>query len=152
MGGSYNLRSYSASSTFGGPTVTPLFTGDVTLRVMALAAALQEFLPYCETYTREEEQWIQCRYKFPNGYGASVVQGNYTYGAEDGLYELAVVSQSKEAPDEWHIDYRTRLLPYAIGYGAIGRVNIDQIRDLLRQIQAKRPKRHRRRARRLTID
>ena len=33
-------------------------------------------------------QWI---YRFPNGFGASVVRGAYTYGEAPGLYELAVI-------------------------------------------------------------
>jgi hypothetical protein len=32
----------------------------------------------------------QCIVQFPNGYGASIVQGPYTYGGDKGLYELAV--------------------------------------------------------------
>lgn len=32
----------------------------------------------------------QCVVQFPNGYGASIVQGPYTYGGDKGLYELAV--------------------------------------------------------------
>ena len=33
----------------------------------------------------------QCIVQFPNGYGATIVQGLYTYGGENGLYELAVL-------------------------------------------------------------
>ena len=29
--------------------------------------------------------------RYPNGYGASVVSGPYTYGGADGLYEMAVL-------------------------------------------------------------
>ena len=32
-------------------------------------------------------------YKFPNGYGASVIQGAFTYGGPDGLWELAVLDR-----------------------------------------------------------
>lgn len=32
----------------------------------------------------------QCIVQFPNGYGASIVQGPHTYGGSNGLYELAV--------------------------------------------------------------
>lgn len=32
----------------------------------------------------------QCIVQFPNGYGASIVKGPYTYGGDKGLYELAV--------------------------------------------------------------
>jgi len=34
--------------------------------------------------------FIQARVNFRNGYGASVVKGYGTYGAEGGMYELAV--------------------------------------------------------------
>lgn len=30
-------------------------------------------------------------YQFPNGYGASVVRGPYTYGGKDGKFEIAVL-------------------------------------------------------------
>jgi len=33
------------------------------------------------------------RIMFDNGYGASVVVGPYTYGGEDGLYELGVLGK-----------------------------------------------------------
>lgn len=33
----------------------------------------------------------QCVVQYPNGYGASIVQGQYTYGGDKGLYELAVL-------------------------------------------------------------
>lgn len=34
---------------------------------------------------------VQARITFDNGYGASVVRGQYTYGGKKGLYELAVL-------------------------------------------------------------
>jgi len=34
---------------------------------------------------------VQHIYRFPNGYGASVIQGTYTYGGPDGLWEVAVL-------------------------------------------------------------
>jgi hypothetical protein len=33
---------------------------------------------------------LQARVEFPNGYGASVVIGPYSYGGDLGLYELGV--------------------------------------------------------------
>lgn len=38
---------------------------------------------------------VVARLNFPNGYTASVVQGTGTYGAEAGLYELAVMYDGK---------------------------------------------------------
>lgn len=34
---------------------------------------------------------VQYIYKADNGYGASIVQGPYTYGGNQGLWELAVL-------------------------------------------------------------
>jgi hypothetical protein len=42
----------------------------------------------------EAIQGVQKLYRFPNGYGASVVKGEHTYGGEDGLWELAVLTFS----------------------------------------------------------
>lgn len=35
-----------------------------------------------------DTEWFQ--YEFPNGYGASVVRGPYTYGGDRGLWEVGV--------------------------------------------------------------
>lgn len=37
-------------------------------------------------------QGVQKLYRFPNGYGASVVKGEHTYGGDEGLWELAVLT------------------------------------------------------------
>tara|TARA_Y100001937_G_C7020594_1_gene285240 strand:- start:304 stop:573 length:270 start_codon:yes stop_codon:yes gene_type:complete len=37
---------------------------------------------------REKDQ-IQKIYSFPNGYGASVIKGKYSYGGPDGKWEIA---------------------------------------------------------------
>ena len=52
----------------------------------------------------------QCIVQFPNGYGASVVQGPYTYGGKDGLYELAVLGKDGE------ITYDTPITNDVLGY------------------------------------
>jgi hypothetical protein len=33
---------------------------------------------------------VQARHNFENGYGVSVVRGEFSYGGPEGLYELAV--------------------------------------------------------------
>ena len=35
-------------------------------------------------------------YKFPNGHGASVIRGPWTYGGDKGLWELAVINHNEE--------------------------------------------------------
>jgi hypothetical protein len=37
----------------------------------------------------------QARVFFPNGYGASVIKSDMSYGGNDGLYELAVLKDGK---------------------------------------------------------
>lgn len=39
---------------------------------------------------------LQYKFKFPNGYGASVIIGEYTYGGAQGKWELAVLDESGE--------------------------------------------------------
>lgn len=34
---------------------------------------------------------VQHKYSFPNGYGASVVKHDFSYGGKQGLWELAVL-------------------------------------------------------------
>ena len=33
---------------------------------------------------------IQARTEYPNGYGASIIKGEWSYGGSEGLYEVAV--------------------------------------------------------------
>jgi hypothetical protein len=44
-----------------------------------------EFKPH-----RNDPTGVQARVDFPNKYGASVIKTFFSYGSEDGLYELAV--------------------------------------------------------------
>lgn len=46
--------------------------------------------PY-DVVIKEEPTAVQKLYRFPNGAGASVVRGEYTYGGEEGLWELGVI-------------------------------------------------------------
>lgn len=57
--------------------------------------------PY-DVVIKEEPTQVQKLYRFPNGAGASVVRGEFTYGGEDGLWELAVI---KFVGDGYHLIY-----------------------------------------------
>lgn len=52
----------------------------------------------------------QCVVQFPNGYGASIVQGPHTYGGSNGLYELAVLDKNGE------LTYATPITDDVLGY------------------------------------
>ena len=64
-------------------------------------------------------------YKFPNGYGASVVCNFGTYGAKDGLFEVAVLDSNGE------IAYNT-----PITNGVIGWLDFSDVADILNKIKA----------------
>ena len=55
----------------------------------------------------------QVLHRFDNGYGASVIQGPYTYGGDDGLFEMAVVHFEG---DEYTLVYDTPVTDDVLGY------------------------------------
>ena len=68
---------------------------------------------------------VQCRIQFDNGYGASIVRHNYSYGSKEGLYELAVLDENGKL----HYDN-----PVANG-DVRGYLNESEVTELLKQIQ-----------------
>lgn len=59
------------------------------------------------------ELGVWSRIFFPNGYGASVVKGQHTYGGADGLYELAVL---KGKEDSYELCYNSSVTSDVVGY------------------------------------
>ena len=55
-------------------------------------------------------------YRFDNGYGASVVQFPYSYGFDEGLWELAVIEFEGEYNDDFDITYDTPITDDVIGH------------------------------------
>lgn len=77
--------------------------------------------------TVKENNQIQKIYSFPNGYGASVIKGPYSYGGPDGKWELAVLKNDE-------ICYDT-----PITNDVVGRLNDPEVDRLLRQISQLEP-------------
>jgi len=74
---------------------------------------------------------IQKIYRFANGYGASVVKGDHTYGGEEGLWELAVIIFGKGTDNNhtYQLVYDT-----PITQDVEGNLNDDEVEKLLDQI------------------
>jgi hypothetical protein len=67
---------------------------------------------------------VKSRIQFDNGYGASVIKHEYSYGGKDGLYELAVLD------GDGGITYNTPITDDVKGY-----LSEDEVTKLLEQIQ-----------------
>ena len=66
-------------------------------------------------------------YRAANNYGASVVCHSFSYGGEEGLWELAVIEFDG---DDWGICYTTPLTDDVLGY--LTQPDVDK---LLKQIE-----------------
>lgn len=65
---------------------------------------------------------------FPNGYGASVVRNAYSYGGDQGLYELAVLDGDAKT---WSLTYKT-----PITEDVLGSLTPEDVTRVLREIAA----------------
>lgn len=70
----------------------------------------------------------QVVHKFDNGFGASVVQHEFSYGGDEGLFELGVIKFESE--DEWHLNYSTSVTDDVIGH-----LTEEDVEDLLAKIE-----------------
>ena len=71
------------------------------------------------------------KYRFPNNYGASVIQNEVSYGGDKGLYEIAVIKYHSDNDEDWSITYDTPVTSDVIGY-----LGQDKIEGYLLQIKA----------------
>lgn len=70
-------------------------------------------------------------FRFPNGFGASVVKHDFSYGHEDDLWDLAVIKFDPEDADtEWELWYDA-----PIREGVEGYLTDEMVRDLLGKIK-----------------
>jgi hypothetical protein len=73
------------------------------------------------------ERW---EYRFANGYGASVIRGQYTYGGSEGKWEMAVLDSNAD------ILYNTPVIP---GEDVLGWLTDEQVEQLLERISELTP-------------
>lgn len=71
----------------------------------------------------------QVVHRFENNFGASVVRHNFSYGGEDGLFELAVLEFPNET-EEYHLTYDTEITDDVLGY-----LTEEDVQDLLTRIE-----------------
>ncbi len=70
-----------------------------------------------EKFEMPEVDGYQLVYKFDNGYGASVVKHDFSYGGKKGLYELAVLD------NEGSLCYNTGITEDVVGHLTMGEVD-----------------------------
>ena len=68
--------------------------------------------------------FVQARVSFENGYGASVIRGRGTYGADKDLYELAVLHDDRLCYDSGLTD------------DVVGWLTPDDVSEWLKKIEA----------------
>ena len=88
-------------------------------------------LTYVTIETRRSDcsqRAIVCKMYFDNGYGASIVTGEYAYTDKDNPYELAILIKNKG------ITYSTHITDDVLGHQ-----NESDIEDVLRKIEALPP-------------
>ena len=73
---------------------------------------------------------VQKLYRFANGYGASVVQHQHSYGGDEGMWELAVI-RYEDGSDKWRITYDTEITDDVLGY-----LSDSDVDDTLSRIEA----------------
>lgn len=91
-----------------------------------------EIIPIIERVHPAGRGGTQKIYRFPNGYGASVIQYPGSYGYDDGLWELAVLKFRDK--DSWSITYDTPITDDVIGY-----LSEVEVQDILAKIEALEP-------------
>lgn len=72
-----------------------------------------KYVPY---YEGEHPNWVGVikRYRFENGYGASVIKAQGSYGWENDLWELAVL-KFLDQEDGYILDYTTEITSDVLG-------------------------------------
>lgn len=80
---------------------------------------------YQPAFMNPDPESFQYEFKFDNGYGASVIRNAYSYGGDEGKFELAVIGQDGD------LTYDTPITDDVEGW-----LSVDDVNALLDQIAA----------------
>lgn len=93
---------------------------------------MANFMEKYKEYLKFDEEYLGGQhkvYKFPNNYGASVIQNDYSYGGERGLWEVGVIFFFG---DDYELTYSTPITEDVLGYLTDEEVceTLEQIKNL----------------------
>ena len=79
-----------------------------------------------DDFSEEQERYggIRRKWKFPNGFGASVIRHQYSYGGPSYLWELAILGKDDS------LCYDTEITDDVIGH-----LTEDEVDEILRKIE-----------------
>ncbi len=80
--------------------------------------------------TRNNNGGTQEIYRFDNGYGASKIKTSYSYGGNEGLWEIAVIKFHGDGTFDFHLCYDTPITD-----DVIGRLSYNEAHAVLKQIE-----------------
>ena len=84
---------------------------------------------YTPVDTKTHMGGVHERYQFDNGYGASVIRNELSYGGKEGLYELAVLVYDPRIKRGYDLCYDTPITEDVIGH-----LPPEGVEEYLRQI------------------
>ena len=88
-------------------------------------------IPHKPFAVRYHNDGTQRLYRFANGYGASVVRHSFSYGNENGLWELAVIVWDGPTEKDFLLCYTTPITD-----DVIGRLSEEEVETTLNAIEA----------------
>lgn len=86
---------------------------------------------YTPIQEKKRNGGVQKIFKFENGYGASVVKNPYSYGGDEGLWELAVVLVYENGEGlSFELVYDTPITEDVLGW-----LTWEEVEETLKQIE-----------------
>lgn len=86
---------------------------------------------YTPILEKERNGGVQKLFKFENGYGASVVSHEFSYGGDKGFWELAVILiYENQGKLSWKLVYDTPITEDVLGW-----LTWEEVEETLKQIE-----------------